>query len=412
MGRAFAPPDTLVSRITMPEQLTRTTRRGPRRKAELLAASARLFEEYGYHNVSMDDIAAAVGITGPALYRHFPNKHAVLVQALNEQVSSFEDVVEAVLADAADGAVAFEVFNEAVAGLVIDVHQVLLYKRERAHLNADEQEAYRDRLRRVTDRVTGMIRGWRPELSNDDGRLLSWVLQSLYSNAEEYRKGIDRAELTQLLAVMGRAAVSVELSSAPRAERHMRPNYVFTPVGRRQRILDAAAQLFYERGYQAVSVEDVAEASQTAIATVYQLVLSKPNLLHAILTQGSEGLWHMTTHELAFAADDVSPLETMVNTYIDLACGPHVRTLKILAADSVYLEEDARRAMRRSQREYVEEWVRALSELRPELTNEGARARSLAAIAVITETVQIANIRKRPNLQGEMRLLASAILHS
>src|SRR5690606_7703605 len=36
----------------------------------------------GYHGVSMDDIGAAAGVTGPALYHHFPGKEAVLVAAL------------------------------------------------------------------------------------------------------------------------------------------------------------------------------------------------------------------------------------------------------------------------------------------------------------------------------------------
>jgi AcrR family transcriptional regulator len=192
----------------------------------------------------------------------------------------------------------------------------------------------------------------------------------------------------------------------------MRPGRVVTPVGRRERVLDAAAQLFYEHGYRAVSVEDIAEASQTAIATVYQLVSSKANLLHAILARGTDGISYLTTHRLAFSPDDESPLETIVNTYIELACGPHVRLLKILAADFVYLEEDAQRAVRRSLREYVEEWVRALSQLRPDISEAHARARVHTTIAVVGETVQIANIRKRQNLQGEMRVLASAILHS
>ena len=48
------------------------------RKLQLSQAAARLFTNRGYHNVSMDDVASAVGLTGPALYRHFSKKHDIL----------------------------------------------------------------------------------------------------------------------------------------------------------------------------------------------------------------------------------------------------------------------------------------------------------------------------------------------
>lgn len=396
----------------MSKAMPKTTARGSRRKAELLAASAELFQQRGYHNVSMDDIAAAVGITGPGLYRHFPNKHAVLVQALDAQVTSIESVAERVLAEEPVAKARFDTFLDELAVLVLDVHQVLLWKRERAHLNLDEQELVRLRLRGITDLTKQIIQGWRPELSDADARLLSWVLQSLFSHSEEYRSGMVRADLAQLLGRMARAAMSVDLSSAPQVEAHIRPGFKFVPVGRRERVLDAAATLFNQRGFRAVSVEDIADASQTALATVYQLVSSKASLLHAVLSRGSEGAIYMTQHRLAFAPDGETQLDTFVNTYIELAAGPHVRVLKILAADSVYLDEEAAHTLRRSQREYVEDWSRALNDVRPELPIAEARALVLTSIGVINETVQIASIRRRPNLQGEMRQLASAILNS
>jgi AcrR family transcriptional regulator len=147
-----------------------------------LVASAGLFEQRGYHNVSMDDIAAAVGITGPGLYRHFPNKHDVLVQALDAQISAMELLTARVLATNATGEARFDAFLAALAQLVVDSHQVLLSKRERAHLEHDAQEAVPLRIRGVTDRAQRLVQGWRPELADADARLLSWVLQSVHTH--------------------------------------------------------------------------------------------------------------------------------------------------------------------------------------------------------------------------------------
>lgn len=43
---------------------------------------ARLFAERGYHQVTVDELGAALGVSGPALYHHFPSKEALLNEVL------------------------------------------------------------------------------------------------------------------------------------------------------------------------------------------------------------------------------------------------------------------------------------------------------------------------------------------
>ena len=38
--------------------------------------------ERGFQAVRIEDIGAAAGVSGPAVYRHFPNKEALLVEIL------------------------------------------------------------------------------------------------------------------------------------------------------------------------------------------------------------------------------------------------------------------------------------------------------------------------------------------
>lgn len=52
------------------------------RRQQLLDAAASLFAERGFASVRLEDLGAAVGISGPAVYRHFPNKEAVLVELM------------------------------------------------------------------------------------------------------------------------------------------------------------------------------------------------------------------------------------------------------------------------------------------------------------------------------------------
>ena len=54
------------------------------RRRDLLRAAAHLIAERGFPGVRLEDLGAAVGISGPAVYRHFPNKDALLVEILVE----------------------------------------------------------------------------------------------------------------------------------------------------------------------------------------------------------------------------------------------------------------------------------------------------------------------------------------
>ncbi len=52
------------------------------RRAALLREAARLFAERGFPRVSLDDLGAAAGVSGPAVYKHFASKQAVLAAIL------------------------------------------------------------------------------------------------------------------------------------------------------------------------------------------------------------------------------------------------------------------------------------------------------------------------------------------
>src|SRR6202050_3458821 len=58
------------------------SRRKSDRRLQLLAAAERLFAERGFLAVRLEDIGAAAGVSGPAIYRHFPNKESLLVELL------------------------------------------------------------------------------------------------------------------------------------------------------------------------------------------------------------------------------------------------------------------------------------------------------------------------------------------
>jgi AcrR family transcriptional regulator len=69
------------------------------REAQMVAAAERLFSERGYHGVSMDEIAAASGISKPMLYDYFGSKEGLLLACVERgRGRLFEEIAAAVRA--------------------------------------------------------------------------------------------------------------------------------------------------------------------------------------------------------------------------------------------------------------------------------------------------------------------------
>jgi AcrR family transcriptional regulator len=115
--------DAQSSATTPPAQTRRRSRRD-----EILEIAVGLFASRGYHGVSMDDIGAAAGVTGPALYHHFAGKEAMVVAALTpvsesllsggrERIAEHPDNPPEALAALVDFHVEFALANPAVIAL-------------------------------------------------------------------------------------------------------------------------------------------------------------------------------------------------------------------------------------------------------------------------------------------------------
>lgn len=63
-------------------QPTRRQAAKERRRQQILDSAKKLFARQGFRAVSIDDIGAGAGISGPAVYRHFESKEALLAELL------------------------------------------------------------------------------------------------------------------------------------------------------------------------------------------------------------------------------------------------------------------------------------------------------------------------------------------
>ena len=126
----------------------------PRNRRALIAqAAGRAFSERGYHAVGMDDIAASVGITAAALYRHFPNKYALFVHCANALADGLVETLDQ-LGDAAD----LEAILSALARTTVaNRASGGIYRWEARYLDEHDRAKLRMTFGRVVARVAAAV---------------------------------------------------------------------------------------------------------------------------------------------------------------------------------------------------------------------------------------------------------------
>ncbi len=383
------------------------------RKLQIVDQAGSLFQQRGFHQVSMDDIAQAVGLRGPALYRHFRSKQELLVRVVLDQITICLDVAEAAANGGGSPQQRFERFVGDLAGLALDRDEIMLWRRERRRLDEEAQVEFRRRARKLEACAAAVLRNVRTDLDEAQIELLSWALLSTFAHTQGFRRVTDTAAARQrrwgVLVQMATAVAFCDLS-AVRVGGSPTPARNYVPLGRRERILETTTKMFDERGYVEVSIEDIAAASDTAIATIYQYFENKASLLYTLLDRGIEGVNYLTTHLLAGIDSEDAVVDALIGNYVDLAMGPHRRMFGIFDEELMALPEQQRAALLLAHRGHIEEWVGALARIRPELTVFEARARARTATGVASDIAQTAHLRERPSTPGALTAILSTIV--
>jgi AcrR family transcriptional regulator len=145
----------------------RATQKANRRTAYLQVAAA-LFAERGFGRVSIDELSAAAGVSGPAFYNHFSGKDEILVELL---VSASERLLsggEQIMAEGGDDR---EVINRLITfhlDFAITERDIIrIQDRELAALPGPANRRVRSLQRRYVDHWSEVLARIRPELDGE-----------------------------------------------------------------------------------------------------------------------------------------------------------------------------------------------------------------------------------------------------
>jgi len=182
------------------------TPRGQRRE-RILASATSLFEENGFHGAGIDDIAAAAGVTGPAIYRHFKNKNAVLVALFDRLAERLTEILDSVAAH--DGRDALETLVRLHARLAFEERAlIVVYISEERNLPEPERRRVRRFQRAYVEAWADLLRPLRADLSGEERRAAVHAAIGLL-NSTGYRRqvGLPRPRAEDMLARMALVAL-------------------------------------------------------------------------------------------------------------------------------------------------------------------------------------------------------------
>ncbi|MFF0517965.1 TetR/AcrR family transcriptional regulator [Actinomadura nitritigenes] len=177
------------------------------RRAEILAAAAELFASRGYHGASIGDVGRAVGLTGPALYRHFSGKEAVLGEMLvdiSERLHA-EGVRRA--ADPDPGRALDALLRFHIAFALDNPALITVHERELDNVPAPQRHEVRRLQRAYVEEWVAVLRRLRPGLPDGRTRAAVHACFGLLNSTPRSAAGLDRDAMGALLHTMARAAL-------------------------------------------------------------------------------------------------------------------------------------------------------------------------------------------------------------
>ncbi|RDI66551.1 TetR/AcrR family transcriptional regulator [Nocardia pseudobrasiliensis] len=367
-----------------PERVIR--RRPKNRRAQIAATSAAAFGSLGYHGVSMEDIATKLGISSAALYRHYPSKYALFREELLRLSAA---TVAAVTLPEEAGEWSPErrlghVIDTMIADTIANRPTVALVRWERRYLDDTDRATLDEQFTDAVAVVRDLIGELRPELSRRERGVRSVALFSVISSIGDHHATVPVKPLT---AVLNSAAWSLVRADLPAAETISRPpRAVEIPQSfKHELLLKKAVELFHQRGYPNVSVEDIATAADlSAASAVYRYYRSKSDLLAAAFRRAAERVSGAIGPATAASTGPAEALAKLIDLYVAGSFAERELTF-VYYAEFGHVPAEERTVLRNIQRLIVAEWVKLLVRVRPELSEAQARILVQAAFGLVVD---------------------------
>lgn len=383
-------------------------RRPKDRKAQIVRAAARAFSERGYHAVGVDEIAAEVGISGPALYRHFANKYALLVATAQYTAGALVTAARSADDPSRPGPERLRAITTALIETTIGTRREgAFYRWERRYLQSPDRRDIRAGYDALNAAIAEPLAVLRPGLPEADIAILAAAVLSVIGSISAHRTRLPAAALQELLSTLCWSVLTVELPPGPSGPAPRRPERGLPSTSKRERLLAEAIRMFGQRGFYEVSIEEIGTAAGLNGSSAYRYYPSKAALLAVAFHRANARVLMAITDSLAESTSPRQAALRIAERYTALAfAAPEL--INIYFAEFANLPEPDRVELRGLQRQNVDEWAHLVSQVGVGETEAVFRVH--AALALVVDIGRLVNFDGRAEQRARIHALMAAVL--
>ncbi|NNH75072.1 TetR/AcrR family transcriptional regulator [Nocardia uniformis] len=367
-----------------PERVIR--RRPKNRRAQIAATSAAAFGSLGYHGVSMEDIAARLGISSAALYRHYPSKYSLFREELLRlgQVTVNAATLPEDAVDWSPRQRFSHLLDALIADTIANRSTVALTRWEGRYLDDTDRATLNKQFATAVTTLRRLIGEVRPELDGHDRAVRAATMLSIITSIGDHHAAMPVKPLTALLHSSCDQVMDCDLppgDDTPAPVRRVEIPQSF----KHELLLKKAVELFHERGYPNVSMEDIATAADlSAASAVYRYYRSKSDLLAAAFRRAADRVSGAIGPATASSSSPAEALTKLIDLYVAGSFAERELTF-VYYAEFGHVSPEERTVLRNIQRLIVAEWVRLLVAVRPDLSEGEARILVHAAFGLVVD---------------------------
>jgi AcrR family transcriptional regulator len=374
--------------VTTSDHAADVRRRPKDRKAQIARASAGAFSALGYHAVSMEAIAAKVGISAPALYRHYASKYDLFrgaVLALGQQLVDCTDFAEADVASSDPAATLDRLVDALIDVTLANRESGGLYRWQARYLHGEDQSTLMDQLRVVNRRIQRPLLVIRPTLTPSQRWMLSSGLLSVIGSIVDHHVRLPADEIRALLADAASAILATALPKPEDALSRPASWRIFaSDNGVYEALLQSSMALFNAKGYSETSMAEIASAVGIPVSGIYRYFPGKCDILSTGLRRAAD---RVSGHFSAILSNLTEPrqmLTLLMEAYVATSfANPELAA--IYYTERVNLTRVDQELLRSVQRSTIDSWIRLLTSARPALSATQARILVHAAMALVVD---------------------------
>ena len=376
---------------TIPADSPTPVRRRPKdRKAQVERAAAEAFSASGYHAVGMETIAAKVGISAAALYRHYPSKYDLFRGAVLNLGQQLVDATDIGDEPQSDPDTLHRLIHALIDVTLANRDSGGLYRWQARYLRPQDQKQLMDQLRVVNRRIQKPLMAIRPTLSSSQRWMTSAALLSVIGSVVDHRVKMPAEEIRALLVDVSLKLLSAQLPAPDDPVLNSPRRQLFSDTGVYEALLHASTALFNEQGYRETSMEQIAAAVGMPTSGIYRYFSGKSDILATVMRRAADRISGELSVILGADADPHRVLIRLVEAYVatsfanpELAFVYYTERVNLAPADEAPL--------RNVQQSTIDSWVRLLTTARTELSATQARFLVHAAMALVVDVGRLAH---------------------